>query len=177
VQHIFRKILLAFVAVCLIAGPARAQDKGTARFDRTALVIKDMYASMAFWRDIMKFEVVIEPVILPKAENKAIGWSDQADVRFARLQSPQGAGIALLEVKQDGYHDLEIAYKPVAYGGVVLVFEAKDIDALYQRALKAGAVAKHLGASPSGKSKQMNLRAPSGHLLEIYEFNPEKPEW
>jgi len=33
-----------------------------------------------------------------------------------------------------------------------------------------------LGASPSGKSKQMNLRAPSGHLLEIYEFNPEKPE-
>lgn len=67
---------------------------------------------MAFWRDIMKFEVVIEPVILPKAENKAIGWSDQADVRFARLQSPQGAGIALLEVKQDGYHDLELRINP-----------------------------------------------------------------
>lgn len=145
--------------------------KGTASFNRTTLVVRDMNASLAFWRDVMNFDVHTQPRKLPPQENKYLGWSEETtEVRFARVLSPQGAGVGLLEIKDEGFPSLNIKETPAAYGGVVLVFVARDIEALYERAVRANAVFKPLSLSPTGLSQQTYLRSPSGHVLEIFEL-------
>ncbi len=167
------KITSTFVATFLALGsPAQAETEGTAQFDRASLIVKGMEASLEFWRDVMKFELLFEPRKLPPLDNEYLGWTKQGELTFARLQSPDGAGIGLMEIKQPGFPDLELGEQLNAHGSVIFVHVAKDIDALYERAQRAGAVLKPLGLSRSGRSKQMYLKSPSGHVLEIYELLP-----
>lgn len=162
-----------FLALIIFSAPgASAQESGAARLDRTTLMIADMKASFSFWRDVMKFEVILEPRELERSENIYLGWNDNAVVSFARFQSPDGAGIGLLAVVQEDYANLKLKETPTGYGDAILVLVAQDIDALYARAMEADAVLKPLGLSPSGRSKQMFLEAPSGHILEVYELLP-----
>lgn len=169
--------ILKYSVSCLamiIVHPANAETgaTGTARFDRATFIVKDMQQSLSFWRDVMQFELLFEPRELPRLENEYLGWTKDGVLRFARLQSPDGAGIGLMEIRQPDFPDLNIAKYPNAHGSVIFVHVAKDIEALYERAQKAGAVLKPLGLSRSGRSKQMYLKSPSGHVLEIYELLP-----
>jgi|GEM_PF-610191 len=169
----FSRLLLGLTVFApLMVSHVDAQESGTARLDRTTLMIRDMEESFAFWRDVMQFDVIMEPRELDRGENVYLGWSDAAVVRFARFQSPDGAGIGLLEVVQEDYADLNLKDTPTGYGDAILVLIATDIDAIYARAQATGAVLKPLGLSPSGRSKQMFLEAPSGHVLEVYELLP-----
>ncbi|WP_108811983.1 VOC family protein [Sphingorhabdus sp. Alg231-15] len=174
----YRQLIISLVAAFLVsASPVQAETSGTARFDRASLIVKDMEQSLLFWRDVMQFDLLFEPRQLPPLENEYLGWTKNAVLTFARLQSPDGAGIGLMEIKQPGFPDLELEKYPNAHGSVIFVHVAKDIEALHNRALAAGTVLKPLGLSRSGRSRQMYLRSPSGHVLEIYELLPteEKP--
>ncbi len=169
----YRQLIISLVATFLVsASPVQAETSGTARFDRASLIVKDMEQSLFFWRHVMQFDLLFEPRQLPPLENEYLGWTKDAVLTFARLQSPDGAGIGLMEIKQPGFPDLELEKYPNAHGSVIFVHVAKDIEALHKRALAAGAVLKPLGLSRSGRSKQMYLRSPSGHVLEIYELLP-----
>lgn len=166
--------IIALVIMCSFSpnAPVQAESLGTAKFDRASLIVKDMEKSLSFWRDVMQFEVLFEPRQLPPIENTYLGWTKEAVLTFTRLQSPDGAGIGLMEIKQPDFPDLGTERTTNAYGSVIFVHVAKDIDALHKRASEAGAVLKPLGLSRSGRSKQMYLRSPSGHVLEIYELLP-----
>lgn len=170
-----RLILSLFLAFAIHTTANAEQHEGdsTATFDRTTLMVADMEASFAFWRDVMGYTVRFEPVDLPQGENKYLGWSAAAAVQFARLQSDNGAGIGLLGVTQADFPKHNMVDHPTAYGGVVLVHPVTGIDAIYARAIEADAVLKPLGLSPSGRSKQMFLKSPSGHVLEVYELLPD----
>ncbi|MEM7277551.1 MAG: VOC family protein [Pseudomonadota bacterium] len=157
----------------LISGFAVANEPGSARFDRTSLVVQQMDSSVVFWRDVMGFELVLEPRTLPSTNNPYLGWTEDAVVRFARFVSPDGAGLGLLEVQQPGFPSLKIKDHATGHGGVILVMVATDIEALYKRAVKAKAVLKPLGLSATGLSKHMYLKSPSGHALELYELLTE----
>jgi len=174
---IFKVFFAAFLLLFSLMLPAMAEEKnGTATFLRTSLVVKNMDASLSFWRDVMNYEVARGPLELPRAANEYLGWTADAVVRFASLHSSDGLGIGLLEVKQEGFAEVNIQNNPTGYGGVVLVHRAKNIDALYERARKANAVFKPLGLSRSGLSKQMFLKSPSGHVVEIYELLPKSEQ-
>lgn len=179
--------MLKYVAVIVISlftaavggGNALADDpgrKGVATFDRTTLMVDDMQKNWDFWRNVMGYAITKEPFVLPKAENKYLGWSEDATVLFAQLKSPDGAGIGLLEVTQDGFPELAVQEHPTGIGGAILVHTVVDIEGVYERAKAAGAVLKPLGLSPTGLSKQMYVRAPSGHILEMYELLPTAAE-
>ncbi len=172
---LFPGMFWVLLATAGVAAPqaAFADHHGTARFDRTTLVIREMDESMVFWRDVMGFEVAVEPKVLPQRENTYFGWTEDAVVTFARLVSPEGAGLGLLEVRQTAYASLDIEESATGHGGVILVFVATNIDGLYERAAKADAVLKPLGLSNTGLSKQMYLKSPSGHVLEIFELLPD----
>ena len=149
------------------------ENLGTANFLRTTLVIPDMAASMAFWGDVMGFALVQKPRTLPPAADLALGWTADAQVTFARFQSDEGAGVGLLEVHQDGFPNIAgtpgIAAHPTGMGGVVLVFTAKDIEAIYERALAAGVVHTPL-ERPAGQGYLiLHLKSPGGYILELYE--------
>lgn len=167
--------LIASLAITGLSGEAVAQAatqaEGKANFDRTTLVVEDMNASFSFWRDVMMFEVTTEPRAVTTQDNPYLGWTAEAtQVTFARLRSHEGAGVGLLEVKNGTFPRLPLDKSPTGIGGVVLVFVATDIDAIFERAKAAGAVYKPLSLSPTGRSKQMYLRSPSGHVLELYEL-------
>jgi len=178
-KPIYRSAINAFsmLLLCCVFTTSIAQESkqipGTAKFDRTTLVIKDMQKSLEFWRDVMNYTVKNEPRTLPKTENKYLGWTMEATISFARLYSSEGAGIGLLEVQQEGFGSLYIENQATLYGGVILVHPATDIKAIYERAVKANAVLKPLQKSPTGLSMQMYLKSPSGHVLELYELLPK----
>lgn len=172
-MRVAQKLMLSVATIVLLCGvSAKAEEPGTARFDRASLIVKDMEKSLSFWRNVMQFELLFEPRQLPPIENEYLGWRKEAVLTFARLQSPDGAGIGLMEIKQPNFPDLNLEENTNAYGSVIFVHVAKDIEQLYTRAQKVGAVVKPLGLSRSGRSKQMYLRSPSGHVLEIYELLP-----
>lgn len=164
------QLCVAITLCSVFSQSAISDDHGEARFDRTTLVVRDMEASVRFWRDVMDFELVMEPRVLPPTENLYLGWSIDATVTFARFVSPDGAGVGLLEIQQENFASLDIESHATGYGGVILVMVAKNIDGIYERAKDAGAVFKPLGLSPTGRSKQMYLKSPSGHVLELYEL-------
>ena len=129
----FLKYACALLALSLAMSSASAEEKpGTARFDRATFIVKDMEVSLAFWRDVMQFELLFEPRKLPPLENEYLGWTKEGVLRFARLQSPDGAGIGLMEITQPDFPDLNIGQYPNAHGSVVFVHIAKDIEALHE---------------------------------------------
>ncbi len=161
--------------VCLLAiasPPVLADERPEVRFERSTLVVSDLQPSIAFWQDVMGYDLIMDARTLPVSENAALGWTEAATVRFAQLMSSSGTGIGLLEISETGFPDLEINRSPTGIGGVVLVHTSTEIDALHERAAKAGAVIKPLGLSPTGLSWNLYLQAPSGHILEVYQLRP-----
>ena len=172
-----RFVFTAILSMC-IAGTAQADGhlsvEGEAKFDRTTLIVRDIGKSFVFWRDVMGFAPMGEPRDIPAGDaNPYLGWDETAERKFTVLYSPDGAGLGLLEVTQEGFPSVDISEHPTGYGGVVLVHTVQNIQAVYERALAAEAdIMKHLAPSPTGRSLQMYLKSPSGHVIEMYELLP-----
>ena len=85
--------------------------------------------------------------------------------------------MALLLVENDpDFPSLELPASGTAYGGIVLVHTAKNLQGVYERAVAQGVeVLKPYGPSRTGRSMQILLRAPTGHVVEVYELIDPEP--
>jgi len=146
---------------------------GYATLIRTTVLahLSDLEPSITFWRDIMGFEYAGDPE--PRTGSASpLGWNEDSNTYFTTFTSKNGAMFALLLVEDTpDFPSLELPDTGTAYGGVVLVHIGKDIGDVWKRAVVHDVpVLKPYGPSPSGRSMQMLLRAPTGHVVEIYEM-------
>ena len=173
------RAFISFIFVFFTAGAVMADGhtngEPAAKFDRTTLMVRDIEPSIAFWRDVMGFKPAGEPRVIPAGQaDSNLGWDETAERKFTVLYSPDGAGIGLLEVNQDDFPTVDISEHPTGYGGVVLVHPTKNLHVIYERAQAANVeIMKPMAPSATGRSMQMYLKAPTGHVVELYELLPE----
>ncbi len=166
-------VLLVVVMSLGLAQPVGAEEPGYASFVRTTILarVEDLQPSITFWRDVMGFSYAGDPE--PRSGFASLlGWSESATTYFTSFSSKEGSTVALLLVDEEfSYPTLELPKSGTAYGGVVLVHTAKNIRDVYDRAVEHGAeIIKPYGPSRTGRSIQILLRAPTGHMVEVYEL-------
>lgn len=171
----------AMAMASLAAGPASAQgaiaadpgQAGYASFARTTLIARraDLEPSIVFWRDVMGFSYAGDPAPVADTTSQTLGWSN-ATRYFTSFSSEGGSTLALLMIEDDpDFPALTMPEHGAAYGGVVLVHTATNIGEVYARALASGVdIVRACAPSDTGRSLQMMLRAPTGHMVEVYEM-------
>jgi len=150
---------------------ANSKDKGTASFVRTTILCRysDLQESIVFWRDVMGFDYEGDPNPVT-GTSSLLGWDKDAVRYFTKINSVGGSTVALLMVEDDDYPKLDLPEIGNALGGVVFVHMAKNIKAIYNRAIENDVeIVKPFGPSTTGRSIQIFLRAPTGHFIEVYE--------
>ena len=148
-------------------------EPGYASFARTTILarMEELAPSITFWRDVMGFAYAGDPQARSGFAS-LLGWSEQATTYFTSFKSTDGSTVALLLVEDEpNFPTLQLPETGTAYGGVVLVHTAKNIRDVYDRAVEHGVeILKPYGPSRTGLSIQILLRAPTGHVVEIYEL-------
>lgn len=173
---------ILFVAFTLLLTPYTAfadgheMEPGYASFARTTILgrLADLEPSITFWRDVMGFSYAGDPS--PSTGNSSpIGWDDDAQRYFTAFTSREGSTVALLLIEDaPDFPVLNMPKEGTAIGGVVLVHTAKNLEDLYNRAVANNVeIVKPYTPSVTGRSMQIYLRAPTGHLVEIYEMIPQ----
>lgn len=171
----FAVLLTPFTAVADGHKADPQLEAGYASFARTTILgrLADLEPSITFWRDVMGFSYAGDPR-RNTGDSSPIGWDDEAQRYFTAFTSREGSTVALLLVEnQPDWPSYDMTQPGVPYGGVVLVHTAKNLEALYNRAVQNNIeVVKPYSPSATGRSMQIYLRAPTGHLVEIYEMIP-----
>jgi len=162
--------------IVIFTGAAQAdsheEESGYATFIRTAVLarLSDLEPSITFWRDVMGFDYAGDPE--PRTGySHPLGWNEDSTTYFTIFTSREGAMFALLMVEDTpDFPKLDLPDSGTAYGGVVLVHTGKNIRDVYDRAVAHGVdIIRPYGPSRTGRSMVMLLRAPTGHMVEVYE--------
>lgn len=148
-------------------------QSGYASFARTTLIARraELEPSIVFWRDVMGFSYAGDPTPVASTSSDTLGWSN-ATRYFTSFSSEGGSTLALLMIEDDpDFPTMAMPAHGAAYGGVVLVHTARNIGEVYARALAFGVgIVRACAPSETGRSLQMMLRAPTGHMVEVYEM-------
>lgn len=141
----------------------------------TGLTVRDLEASLAFWRDAMGMEVVLE-------QEKEGGYLEQitrepgAHVRMVHLAfGGEGTRIELFQylAPAGGRH----ASRPADVGFAHICVACDDLEERVERLSAAGGVpftgpvVIESGANRGGRA--LYLRDPDGHAVEIFEKPPQ----
>ena len=168
---------LGMLAGALMLAGAQADSHDTApgyaTLIRTTVLarLSDLEPSITFWRDVMGFDYAGDPQ--PRTGfAHPLGWSEDSTTYFTTFTSKDGAMFALLMVEDTpDFPALDLPDSGTAYGGVVLVHMGRNIGDVYDRAVAHGVdIVKPYGPSRTGRSMTMLLRAPTGHMVEVYEM-------
>ncbi|MCP4750620.1 MAG: VOC family protein [Proteobacteria bacterium] len=141
----------------------------------TALSIKDMERSLAFYRDLLGLEVVMDQSWenSPKAE-KILGVNNPA-ARHVHLKCGN-AYIELYQFKQPEPAPMA-EDRPVHDRGIThLCLDVKDVDAEYERLSKEGIVFHSDPVNLGPKCRCVYGRDPDGNVIEFQELF-ETPRW
>ena len=171
-----RKLLVLLAGALMFAGAqadSHEPSPGYATFIRTTVLARlaDLKPSITFWRDVMGFDYAGDPE--PRTGfAHPLGWSEDSTTYFTTFTSRDGAMFALLMVEDTpDFPALDLPDAGTAYGGVVLVHMGRNIGDVYDRAVAHGVdIIKPYGPSRTGRSRTILLRAPTGHMVEIYEM-------
>jgi catechol 2,3-dioxygenase-like lactoylglutathione lyase family enzyme len=143
---------------------------GLAGVHHMSLTVSDLARSLAFYRDLIGLEVVMEQEKEGGYLAAITGYPD-AHVRMAHLETPGGHRLELFEYVSPagGKADVE----PRNVGAPHVCFLVEDIHAAYERLCRAGVrtvsppVEVDTGANRGGFG--LYLRDPDGITMELFQ--------
>jgi pimeloyl-ACP methyl ester carboxylesterase/catechol 2,3-dioxygenase-like lactoylglutathione lyase family enzyme len=164
--------LLVFVLVMAYTGPSQAQDNVVRR---TTLVVNDIDRSLAFYRDVLGFELWLD---LPGTVSENSLPSDAppgAPSRFIIMKGrhPWVGMVGLLQYGES--RTLPETPDRLRPGDAILMIETRDVDLVYRRMQAAGTPILRTPRSSevtgadgdSWTARFLFAFDPDGHLLEI----------
>jgi catechol 2,3-dioxygenase-like lactoylglutathione lyase family enzyme len=136
----------------------------------TGLTVSDLHRSVAFYRDVLGLELVVEQEKEGGYLAAITGYPD-AHVRMAHLEAPGGHRVELFEYLAPAGE--KAAVEPRNVGAAHVCFIVEDIHATYGRLREAGVetvsppVEVDTGANRGGFG--LYLRDPDGITLELFQ--------
>ena len=123
----------------------------------------------------------IDPIIAVKDVDNSAKWYGK--IFGFKNSSPEGHGFAVLKSETNEIvlclHQWEMDDHPsmtdpsiIPGNGLILYFRTKDMDKIYQRAIKADCeIEEDIHLNPKPMKKEFSLRDPDGYFLTVSEFH------
>jgi glyoxylase I family protein len=140
--------------------------------DHTGITVSNLDRSLAFWRDVLGFELshtAHQTGELAKEITGVVG----AEIKLAVLKSPGDHKIELLEYLAPS-HRKRLAFKPCDVGSVHVAFLVDDLEGVLERIAafgwKAAGKPQILKSGPNAGKRVVYVRDPDGTTIEFMEM-------
>ncbi len=164
----WRQSICAFLIGCVLAGTASGE---TARIKRISLMTRDLERSIAFFTEVVGFNLDFEGTLPANGEpflGPVFNIDASQPIRRALLStSREPRGLFLIE------HPEAPLANPEVPTSVVTVVEVADIQATLNRAAKFGAAVSETvtDITPEGLLfSEAMITSPGGHAILVYEI-------
>src|SRR5467141_2162326 len=139
--------------------------------DHTGITVSNLERSLAFWRDVLGFELSHTAHQTGEMAEQITGVAD-AEIRLAVLRAPGGHKIELLEYLAPPDRK-RLALKPCDVGSVHVALLVDDLDAVLESIAasgwKAAGKPQTLTIGPNAGKRVIYVRDPDGTTIEFME--------
>jgi len=132
----------ALIPACLLifglaaqAEPVADSDRVPIDLRRTTLVVRDIDASLAFYRDALGLEVIYDNVIrTPRTADTDEAADRSLRLVFLRANDDYIGIVGLLEYRKPRKPAVHQGAEPFSTGSIVLLFNAEDLESTFAEA-------------------------------------------
>ncbi|MDO7881563.1 VOC family protein [Salinibacterium soli] len=140
-------------------------------FFHAGVTVRDMEASLGFYRDGLGLDVHLDRV-LDADYLRTVLALDFESIRAVYLTIPGGGFVELLEYR--GIERLSAASRPNDFGAGHLCLYVEGIDELVERLRAVGGSARSAGvvditSGPNEGARSIYMRDPDGYPVELFE--------
>jgi glyoxylase I family protein len=143
--------------------------------DHTGITVSNLERSLAFWRDVLGFELSHSAHQTGELAEEITGVAG-AELKLAVVKTPGGHKIELLEYLAPADHK-RVNLRPCDVGSVHVALVVNDLDTVLDRIAacgwKAAGKPQTLKAGPNAGKRVVYVRDPDGTTVEFMEL-PER---
>ena len=140
--------------------------------DHTGITVSNIKRSLAFWRDVLGFELSHTAHQTGETAEEITGVTG-AEINLAVLKSPGGHKIELLEYLAPPGRKQDVHLRPCDVGHVHVALIVDDLDAVLQKIAQSGWKAagkpQTLKTGPNAGKRVVYVRDPDGTTIELME--------
>jgi len=127
--------ILTLLTSALFAAPVPDDERVPIDLRRTTLIVRDIDASLAFYRDALGLEVIYDNAIRTPRDAASDEEADRASrLVFLRANDDFVGVIGLLQYTKPVRPAPHQGDEPFSTGSIVLLFNAEDLNATFRRA-------------------------------------------
>ena len=134
-------LLLLLGVTIAAAGPVAEQDRVPIDLRRTTLIVRDIDASLAFYRDALGMEVIYDNEIRTPRDAENLDAADRASrLVFLRANDDYIGVLGLMQYLKPVRPAHHQGDEPFSTGSMVLLFNAVDLDTTFAKAREVNRV-------------------------------------
>ena len=141
--------------------------------DHTGITVSNLERSLAFWRDVMGFELSHTAHQTGELAEEITGVA-AAEIKLAVLKTPGGHKIELLEYLAPPDRKKHIDLRPCDVGSLHVALLVDDLSAVLERIAasgwKAAGKPQTLTAGPNAGKRVVYVRDPDGTTIELMQI-------
>ena len=141
--------------------------------DHTGITVSNLEQSLAFWRDVLGFELSHTAHQTGELAREITGVAD-AEIKLAVLRAPGGHKIELLEYLAPPDRKRRVGLRPCDVGSVHVALLVDDLDAVLESIAasgwKAAGKPQTLTTGPNAGKRVVYVRDPDGTTIEFMEM-------
>jgi glyoxylase I family protein len=144
--------------------------------DHTGITVSNLERSLAFWRDVLGFELSHKTHQIGGMAKEITGVAG-AEIKLAVVKAPGGHKIELLEYLAPPNCKRGFDLRPCDVGHVHVALIVDDLDTVLQKIAesgwKAAGIPQTLTAGPNAGKRVVYVRDPEGTTIEFMEISKQ----
>ena len=144
--------------------------------DHTGITVSNLERSLAFWRDVLGFELSHTAHQTGEMASEITGV-EGAEIKLAVVKAPGGHKIELLEYLAPLERKLSVDLRPCDVGFAHIALIVDDVDAILRAINSSGWNAagkpQTLRSGPNAGKRVVYVRDPDGTTIEFMQTLPE----
>ena len=151
---------------------SRSQPFRILAADHTGITVSNLERSLAFWRDVLGFELSHTAHQTGEMASEITGV-EGAEIKLAVVKTPGGHKIELLEYIAPADRQRHVDFRPCDVGSVHVALIVDDLDAVLSAinasGWKAAGKPQTLRSGPNAEKRVVYVRDPDGATIEFMQ--------
>jgi glyoxylase I family protein len=143
--------------------------------DHTGITVSNLERSLAFWRDVLGFELSHRTHQAGDMAAEITGVAG-AEIELAVVKAPGGHKIELLDYLAPPDRKQHVNLRPCDVGSVHVALTVDNLDAVLERisasGWKAAGIPQTLQSGPNAGRRVVYVRDPDGTTIEFMQLPP-----